>query len=163
MRSDRAYALWPTLGSRPRRSGAFSTDHSAVQSTGALSWLTSNIFPASRSPLPSDGPMTSGIVLACPCGEVYELKPEFAGRLLECPVCNRHLRAGMPPGTLRRTMPDLEPAFDRDLFLLRERFLSISSKYEVWSGDGRPILYVERRSEERRVGKECRSRWSPYH
>ena len=25
----------------------------------------------------------------------------------------------------------------------------------------RPILY--NRSEERRVGKECRSRWSPYH
>ena len=24
-------------------------------------------------------------------------------------------------------------------------------------------LYVETRSEERRVGKECRSRWSPYH
>ena len=23
--------------------------------------------------------------------------------------------------------------------------------------------YFERRSEERRVGKECRSRWSPYH
>ena len=23
--------------------------------------------------------------------------------------------------------------------------------------------YGERRSEERRVGKECRSRWSPYH
>ena len=23
--------------------------------------------------------------------------------------------------------------------------------------------YVGRRSEERRVGKECRSRWSPYH
>ena len=25
------------------------------------------------------------------------------------------------------------------------------------------IFAVERRSEERRVGKECRSRWSPYH
>src|SRR2546427_2257781 len=24
-------------------------------------------------------------------------------------------------------------------------------------------LYDEKRSEERRVGKECRSRWSPYH
>ena len=24
-------------------------------------------------------------------------------------------------------------------------------------------LYVKMRSEERRVGKECRSRWSPYH
>ena len=23
--------------------------------------------------------------------------------------------------------------------------------------------FVEHRSEERRVGKECRSRWSPYH
>ena len=25
------------------------------------------------------------------------------------------------------------------------------------------IHYVPMRSEERRVGKECRSRWSPYH
>ena len=28
---------------------------------------------------------------------------------------------------------------------------------------GETITYVSRRSEERRVGKECRSRWSPYH
>ena len=26
-----------------------------------------------------------------------------------------------------------------------------------------PIYGVQKRSEERRVGKECRSRWSPYH
>src|SRR2546430_12578946 len=26
-----------------------------------------------------------------------------------------------------------------------------------------PLLEVPRRSEERRVGEECRSRWSPYH
>jgi len=26
-----------------------------------------------------------------------------------------------------------------------------------------PPLSLEERSEERRVGKECRSRWSPYH
>src|SRR2546430_5773991 len=41
-----------------------------------------------------------------------------------------------------------------------------------WSGDGKYFyLYFDiltrgnakRRSEERRVGKECRSRWSPYH
>ena len=25
------------------------------------------------------------------------------------------------------------------------------------------VLCARRRSEERRVGKECRSRWSPYH
>src|SRR2546422_8750537 len=43
----------------------------------------------------------------------------------------------------------------------------------VGAGDGegeggfavRPVLveHLEHRSEERRVGKECRSRWSPYH
>src|ERR1043166_6055938 len=27
----------------------------------------------------------------------------------------------------------------------------------------RGLAYVPQRSEERRVGKECRSRWSPYH
>jgi len=36
----------------------------------------------------------------------------------------------------------------------------------IWPGIfwlGRTILGYENRSEERRVGKECRSRWSPYH
>ena len=28
---------------------------------------------------------------------------------------------------------------------------------------GVPLYLTRRRSEERRVGKECRSRWSPYH
>jgi hypothetical protein len=37
-----------------------------------------------------------------------------------------------------------EPAFDRDTFLLRERLLTITSKYEVQGADGAPILYVER-------------------
>ena len=86
----------------------------------------------------------AGITLACPCGEVYELKPEYAGRLLECPVCERHLRAGRGPGAPRLPQPDTDPAFDRDVFLLRERVLTITSKYEVWAENGTPILYVER-------------------
>ena len=87
---------------------------------------------------------TAGIVVACPCGEVYELKPQYAGRLLECPVCARHLRAGRSFGTPRPPSPDTDPAFDRDVFLLRERVLTITSKYEVLAEDGTPILYVER-------------------
>src|SRR5258707_1804987 len=31
------------------------------------------------------------------------------------------------------------------------------------AGISRPATIEETRSEERRVGKECRSRWSPYH
>ena len=41
---------------------------------------------------------------------------------------------------------------------------------EIANGQGLSLSYLEqlfarlrRRSEERRVGKECRSRWSPYH
>ena len=85
-----------------------------------------------------------GVTVACPCGEVYELKLEYAGRLLECPVCARHLRAGRSPATPRPPSSDTDPAFDRDVFLLRERVLTITSKYEVWAEDGTPILYVER-------------------
>ena len=85
-----------------------------------------------------------GIVVACPCGEVYEVRQEFAGRLLECPSCQRHLRAGPPPRTARAPAPDVDHAFDRDVFLLRERVFTITSKYEVWAEDGTPILYVER-------------------
>ena len=29
--------------------------------------------------------------------------------------------------------------------------------------DGKTVAVIGFRSEERRVGKECRSRWSPYH
>lgn len=85
-----------------------------------------------------------GIVVACPCGEVYELRPEYAGRLLECPACRRRLRAGPPPNTPRPPTAGVDRAFDRDVFLLRQRVFTIASKYEVWAEDGTPILYVER-------------------
>ena len=84
--------------------------------------------------------MIRGIVVACACGEVYELRPEYAGRLVECAVCSRPLRVGSLP----RVSVGGEPAFDRDAFLLRERILTITSKYEVQGADGAPILYVER-------------------
>lgn len=84
--------------------------------------------------------MIRGIVVACACGEVYELRPEWAGRLVECAVCSRALRVGTPP----QPVVGGEPAFDRDTFLLRERLLTIKSKYEVQGADGVPILYVER-------------------
>ena len=86
----------------------------------------------------------AGIVVSCPCGEVYELRPEYAGRLLECAACRRHLRAGQPPNTPRPPTLGVDPAFDRDVFLLRQRVFTIASKYEVWAEDGTPILYVER-------------------
>src|SRR5439155_25625139 len=86
----------------------------------------------------------AGLVVAGPCGGVYDVRREYAGRPLECPPGGRHLRGGQMPGALRPPAPGVDPAFDRDVFLLRERIFTITSKYEVWAGDGTPILYVER-------------------
>src|SRR4030042_532312 len=41
--------------------------------------------------------------------------------------------------------------------------ISASSAHRAALGAGAVVLDVIARSEERRVGKECRSRWSPYH
>src|SRR2546426_12624682 len=53
------------------------------------------------------------------------------------------------------------------LFPLHEAFnvqRIFAASYQAVSGTGaKAIEELQRRSEERRVGKECRSRWSPYH
>ena len=38
-----------------------------------------------------------------------------------------------------------------------------NAMYKLGQGYATEISPIENRSEERRVGKECRSRWSPYH
>src|SRR2546430_6196716 len=48
-------------------------------------------------------------------------------------------------------------------FLFESRDEPIDRLVEVQAIDGRLVLARGERSEERRVGKECRSRWSPYH
>ena len=52
----------------------------------------------------------------------------------------------------------LDP-YEKDILFLFCGRRSDRIKGLVWEGDGFLLL----RSEERRVGKECRSRWSPYH
>ena len=43
------------------------------------------------------------------------------------------------------------------------RMIAARQKMEGWGTAVIPRLSRDIRSEERRVGKECRSRWSPYH
>lgn len=86
-----------------------------------------------------------GITVPCPCGEVYVLRPEYAGRLLECPGCNRRLRAGRAPQAAAPAPPTGgDPVFAHDVFLLHQRALAIESKYEVLDRVGRPLVYIER-------------------
>src|SRR2546430_17474912 len=51
-------------------------------------------------------------------------------------------------------------------FLGYDTKATIDEARRLWKGVNRPNVMVKipgTRSEERRVGKECRSRWSPYH
>ena len=50
-----------------------------------------------------------------------------------------------------------------DSGLLFWMLLSFGVVFVVLAKYGFPVITKMVRSEERRVGKECRSRWSPYH
>ena len=52
---------------------------------------------------------------------------------------------------------------DEPFMLLPTLANSDNPKYGFWSLVPDKIIESLKRSEERRVGKECRSRWSPYH
>ena len=81
------------------------------------------------------------VVATCSCGQSYELKDEFAGKLMQCPSCGGQFRAGESGG-----MPPMlgDPAFARDRFLLRQKHFAISEKYFVWDDQGKTIMYVVR-------------------
>src|SRR5256886_6864547 len=65
--------------------------------------------------------------------------------------------------------PDPGECHDRERGLLGEEIADVErrdlqvGREHIGEGDRRNLRPQEDRSEERRVGKECRSRWSPYH
>ena len=81
------------------------------------------------------------VIATCGCGQSYELKDEFAGKLMQCPSCGGQVRAGdvpAPPPILG------DPVFSRDRFLLRQKHFAISEKYFVWDDNGQTIMFVVR-------------------
>ena len=64
--------------------------------------------------------------------------------------------------TAKKYLMDLQECEDA----VQESLLKLMSRIELLRTLEEPVLtsyVVTTRSEERRVGKECRSRWSPYH
>jgi uncharacterized protein YxjI len=77
----------------------------------------------------------------CQCGNTYDLKDEYAGKLVRCPKCQAVTRAEKSAYT---PASQADPVFDRDIFLLRQKHLAINEKYTVSDESGTPIVYVER-------------------
>ena len=69
--------------------------------------------------------------------------------------------AGRLTGKLGQLLAILDVILEAaDLHRLQDCDQQLRQAYEItWHN----LLQQARRSEERRVGKECRSRWSPYH
>src|SRR5437588_12195768 len=81
----------------------------------------------------------------------------LAPNALECPQC----RALVHGDTLQRLASDANALEARgELLAARDHWASALSLLPEESAQGK---WVQERSEERRVGKECRSRWAPYH
>ncbi|HXE57338.1 MAG TPA: hypothetical protein VNK43_05010 [Gemmatimonadales bacterium] len=80
------------------------------------------------------------VLVTCQCGKSYDLKEEFAGRMVRCPHCGAvsQAGAGRPADALA------DPVLDRDVFLLRQEHLAIDEKYHVRDEQGRTLFYVER-------------------
>jgi uncharacterized protein YxjI len=77
----------------------------------------------------------------CQCGNSYDLKDEYAGKLVRCPKCQAVSRAEKSAYT---PASQADPVFDRDIFLLRQKHLAINEKYTVSDESGTPIVFVER-------------------
>src|SRR2546422_11631959 len=75
-----------------------------------------------------------------------------------------HLRQHRPPARMRVLVTGAAGFLGSHLV---DRFLAAGHRVlgmdNQLTGDPANLAHVANRSEERRVGKECRSRWSPYH
>ena len=81
-------------------------------------------------------------------------------------ICEQNIREVVSMKTVKISLNSIDKvkAFVNDVTKFNTDFDLVSGRYVI---DAKSIMGIFSldlsRSEERRVGKECRSRWSPYH
>src|SRR6266511_6488592 len=91
--------------------------------------------------------------------EARYIRGEFADEVARWEQMMERLKAQRD--TIEDALRELGPPSDFEIGMLLETHLSRDAWDATPLAQRRELLQV--RSEERRVGKECRSRWSPYH
>ena len=96
--------------------------------------------------------MDFDLIVATPVGDFV-----MAGRMLRNCIVMIGYRE-MPVNLVLLDLQDFDIILGMDWLASYHAFVDCFGKMVIFSIPGQP-----ERSEERRVGKECRSRWSPYH
>ena len=91
----------------------------------------------------------------------YGIVPSYGLAIVALTLVIRFALYPLNAGSIRnmRKMKVANPIMQKRMAEVKERYKDdpVKQQEEIKG------LYSEFRSEERRVGKECRSRWSPYH
>ena len=115
-------------------------------------------FIAQQTPQPTQAEMAATRLreLAIPAAQA----PAMNARATEANILGPYHRANVP--FRAKITPPLEPG---NVLVIKGRVYGMDTRralpstvIDIWQATA-----SGRRSEERRVGKECRSRWSPYH
>ena len=95
-----------------------------------------------------------GILLLFSCGRQSVIRE----KKMEAVLYDLHLADGL----ISKAAQDGSPESDS---IKNNLYATVFNKHKITKAqfDTSMVWYANHRSEERRVGKECRSRWSPYH
>ena len=109
-----------------------------------------------------------GVLLEARCETDFVARTDVFQTLIK--DLGMHIAAAAPRYLERADVPESLLEQERDVYLAQAKELGkpeaalkkiVEGKIEKFYADN--CLLEQPRSEERRVGKECRSRWSPYH
>ena len=90
--------------------------------------------------------------------QTSEVNWDFPTTVMDVVLMGRYVHLGWFRHPKREDREKAEAALKRiGMYEFKDRQIS------KLSGGQRQRVFITTRSEERRVGKECRSRWSPYH
>src|SRR3989454_12841132 len=92
-------------------------------------------------------------------GAVYKVRTTASGQLPTDADLMRAIDDGLPGSAMPAWKGRLSDGERRDVMA----YLKTFSSFFADTSQHIAALTFSKRSEERRVGKECRSRWSPYH